>query len=87
MGIERPEPLKSRVAWRKDSSIQVKTVLLISLTVLSRKRVLREPDTCPAKIGAASAALLTLGIVYWLLRERDDRFATSAREKAESAGE
>lgn len=72
-----------RVAWRKDSIIQVKTVILIALIALSRKMVLLEADTSPAKIGALSAALLSLGIVYWLLRERDDRFATSAHEEAE----
>ncbi len=62
-----------RVAMRRDSIIQVKTVVLIALIALSRKFVILEADTSPAKIAALSAALLSLGLVYWLLRERDDR--------------
>jgi len=62
-----------RVALRSDSIIQVKTVLLIAMIALSRKLVLIEANTEPAKIVALSVSLLCLGLVYWLLRERDDR--------------
>lgn len=62
-----------RVALRSDSVIQVKTVLLIALIALARKFVLLEPDVSPAKLLGLSGALLSLGVVYWLLRERDDR--------------
>lgn len=75
-----------RVAMRKDSIIQVKTVILIALIALSRKMVLLESDTSPAKIGALSGALLSLGIVYWLLRERDDRFALIPQKGADEGG-
>lgn len=63
-----------RVAQRKDSIVQVKTVVLISLIALARKFVILDTTATPAMtIAALAAATLVLGVVYWLLRERDDR--------------
>jgi len=62
-----------RVALRRDSIIQVKTVILIGLIALSRKFVILDPDVGPAKVAALAGATLALGLTYWLLRERDDR--------------
>ena len=76
-----------RMAVRGDSLIQVKTVLLIGLIALARKFVILDPsDTNPAKIAALSGATLALGAVYWLLRERDDRFlaAEAAANRADT---
>lgn len=64
-----------KVVLRRDSIIQVKTVVLIALIALARKFVILDIDTSPGKIAALAAALLALGVVYWLLRERDDREA------------
>ena len=64
-----------RVALRRDSIIQVKTVILIGLIALARKFVILDPETSPAKIAALAGAILALGATYWLLRERDDRAA------------
>lgn len=64
-----------RVALRRDSIIQVKTVILIGLIALARKFVILDPETSPAKIAALAGATLALGVTYWLLRERDDRAA------------
>jgi uncharacterized membrane protein (DUF373 family) len=61
-----------KVALRRDSIIQVKTVVLIALIALSRKFVILDLETTPAKIAALAGATLALGLVYWLLRERDD---------------
>lgn len=58
-----------RVALRRDSIIRVKTVVLIALIALSRKFVILDPDTGPAKIAALAVACLALGAVYWLLRD------------------
>jgi uncharacterized membrane protein (DUF373 family) len=69
-----------RVALRRDNIIQVKTVVLIALIALSRKFVILDPDTEPAKIAALAGAALALGGVYWLVRERDDRAAERAAE-------
>lgn len=60
-----------KVVLRRDSIIQVKTVVLIALIALARKFVILDPDTGPAKIAALAGASLALGVVYWLLRERD----------------
>ncbi|AFI84582.1 phosphate-starvation-inducible PsiE family protein [Methylophaga nitratireducenticrescens] len=63
-----------KVALRQDSIIQVKTVVLIALIALSRKFVILDPEAnSPAKISALAGAAVAMGIVYWLLRDRDDK--------------
>ena len=63
-----------RVAVRRQSVVQVKTVVLIALLALSRKFIILDArSTEAAMIAALAGATLVLGIVYWLLRERDDR--------------
>ena len=63
-----------RVALRKDSIIQIKTVILIALLALGRKFIILDTTiTDAATIAALSAGVLALGIVYWLMRERDDK--------------
>ncbi|BCZ14464.1 hypothetical protein B9Y01_14270 [Acinetobacter baumannii] len=57
-----------RVALRRDSIIQVKTVILIGLIALARKFVILDPETSPAKIAALAGAMLALGATYWLVR-------------------
>jgi uncharacterized membrane protein (DUF373 family) len=62
-----------RVALRQDSIIQVKTVILIAILAISRKFIIIDmATTTPAKLAALSGAVLVLGVVYWLMRERDD---------------
>ncbi|MEJ6022054.1 phosphate-starvation-inducible PsiE family protein [Ramlibacter sp. PS4R-6] len=75
-----------RVALRRESIVQVKTVVLIALLALSRKFVILDTAAIgPATIAALAGATLVLGIVYWLLRERDDRLE-SQQERAEATG-
>lgn len=63
-----------RVALRRESIVQVKTVVLISLIALSRKFVILDTTaTSASTIAALAGATLVLGVVYWLLRDRDDR--------------
>ena len=70
-----------RVALRRDSVVQVKTVLLIALLAMSRKFVVLEAaGNEPALVAALAGATLVLGLVYWLLRERDDRVAPDRPE-------
>lgn len=65
-----------RVALRRSSIIQVKTVVLIALLALSRKFIILDSSaTAASTIAALAGATLVLGCVYWLLRERDDRLA------------
>jgi len=76
-----------RVALRRESVIQVKTVMLVALLALSRKFIILDVATTePATIAALSGATLVLGIVYWLLRERDDRLATAVRDPQADVG-
>lgn len=64
-----------RVALRRDHIIQVKTVILIAMLAVARKFIILDLSTEASKIAALSAVLLVLGVVYWLMRERDDRLA------------
>ncbi|MGM0541729.1 MAG: phosphate-starvation-inducible PsiE family protein [Pseudomonadota bacterium] len=62
-----------RVALRKESIVQVKTVILIALLALGRKFIILDTtQTDASTIAALSLGVLALGIVYWLMRERDD---------------
>lgn len=60
-----------KVALRNESVVQVKTVILIALLALARKFVILDVYSNQAQIAALALALLALGIVYWLMRERD----------------
>jgi len=60
-----------KVALRRESIIQVRTVILIALIALTRKFVILDAGTSPGKIAALAGALLALGVVYRLVRERD----------------
>jgi uncharacterized membrane protein (DUF373 family) len=54
--------------------IQVKTVILISILALARKFIVLNIEVTPAlTIVALGFAVIALGVVYWLLRERNDR--------------
>ncbi len=60
------------VARREHSIIQVKTVLLISMLALTRKFIILDVNTLEAgKIAGLAVALLAMGAVYWLMRERE----------------
>ncbi|MBK4125892.1 heat resistance protein PsiE-GI [Enterobacter roggenkampii] len=74
-----------RVALRRDSIIQVKTVVLIAVIALSRKFVLLDSDASPAKIAALAGATLALGATYWLLRKRGDRAAETSEHDPSSS--
>ena len=69
-----------RAALRRDSIVQVSTVLLIALLSMSRKFVILDTETTLATtIGALGAVTLVLGIVYRLLRDRDSKDPSAAR--------
>lgn len=74
-----------RVATRRDSIIQVKTVILIALIALARKFVILDLEVGPGKIAALAGATLALGTTYWLLRERDDRAAETSEHDPSSS--
>lgn len=64
-------------AARSQSIIQTKVVLLIAMLALARKFIVLDINTTGAgEMLGLAAITLALGIVYWLLRERDDRIAS-----------
>ena len=53
-----------RVALRKESIIQVKTVILIAILALARKFIILGLDVDPAKVAALAGTILALGLTY-----------------------
>ena len=61
-----------KVVARKESIIQVKTVLLIAMLAISRKFMILDLDQVQADtILALAAAVIALAVAYWLIRKRD----------------
>lgn len=59
---------------RQQSIIQTKVILLIALLAVARKFIILDLKETTAEMMLGLAAItLAIGIVYWLLRERDDR--------------
>ena len=74
-----------RVALRRSSIVQVKTVVLIALIALSRKFVILDTNTTSAStIAALAGATLVLGVVYWLLRDREGRITDAEGEQLDN---
>ena len=65
--------------------IQVKTVVLIGILALARKFIILNIEVTDAlTIAALAFAVIALGVVYWLIRERDDRnIATQSTQAPE----
>ncbi|MFM0219320.1 MULTISPECIES: phosphate-starvation-inducible PsiE family protein [Paraburkholderia] len=73
----------TRVMARRDHIVQVKTVLLVALLAIARKFIILDPAGAPAQIAALAFALVALGSVYWLMRQRDDPIDATAAAQAE----
>ena len=62
------------VAERRDSVIQVRTVVLLALLAIVRKLIILDlSSTDAAQLFALAAAIIALGGVYWLIRDQDRR--------------
>lgn len=62
------------VAERKQSIVQVRTVVLIALLAVVRKlMILDMSSTDASKVLALAVTILALGGVYWLVRDQDRR--------------
>ncbi len=60
-----------KAAMRRDSIVQVRTVVLIALLAMSRKFVILDPSVTPAAtIAALASVTLVLGAVHWLLKDQ-----------------
>jgi uncharacterized membrane protein (DUF373 family) len=63
------------MAERRDNVVQIRSVVMIALLAICRKVIIldmRETDT--SQVFALAAAILALGVVYWLIRDSDQRF-------------
>jgi uncharacterized membrane protein (DUF373 family) len=62
------------VAERRDSVVQVRTVILLALLAIVRKLLILDLATTDAlQLFALAAAIVALGGVYWLVRDQDRR--------------
>src|SRR6202035_2310079 len=62
------------IAERRESVVQIRSVVMIALLAICRKVIildLRETDA--PQLFALAAAILALGVVYWLIRGSDQR--------------
>jgi uncharacterized membrane protein (DUF373 family) len=74
------------VVKREQSIIQTKVVLLIALLAMARKFIILDLGAVSGEQLLGLAAItLVLGVVYWLMRERDDRAASMPHRSQESA--
>jgi uncharacterized membrane protein (DUF373 family) len=70
------------VITRELGVIQAKIVILIALLALVRKLIVVDLYTvAPASLAAIAALILSLGVTYWLMRERDDRFRRARKRE------
>src|ERR1700674_1611124 len=67
------------IAERRENVVQIRSVVMIALLAICRKVIildLRETDA--PQIFALAAAILSLGVVYWLIRDSDQRLSNKA---------
>jgi uncharacterized membrane protein (DUF373 family) len=65
------------VLARQESVVRLRSILLIAMLSMVRKFIILDiAETAAAELFALSAAILALGIVYWLVRDQERRMAT-----------
>ncbi|HEX7967441.1 MAG TPA: phosphate-starvation-inducible PsiE family protein [Stellaceae bacterium] len=68
------------VTERQDSVVQVRAVVLIAMLAIVRKLIILDlATTDAAHLFALAAAIISLGAVYWLVRDQDRQLAASGR--------
>jgi uncharacterized membrane protein (DUF373 family) len=60
---------------RKQSVVQVRTVILIALLAIVRKLLILDVSQSTTQLFALGAAIIALGAVYWLVRDQDRSIA------------
>jgi uncharacterized membrane protein (DUF373 family) len=71
------------LAERRDSIVQVRTVVLIALLAVVRKLIILDLKTTEAmQLLALAAAILALGAVYWMVRDQDRRQNSFSQDNA-----
>jgi uncharacterized membrane protein (DUF373 family) len=67
------------VAERRDKVVQIRSVVMIALLAICRKVIILDlSETDALHVLALAAAILALGVVYWLVRDSDQRLAEAA---------
>jgi uncharacterized membrane protein (DUF373 family) len=67
------------VAERRDTVVQIRSVVMIALLAICRKVIILDlTETDALHILALAAAILALGVVYWLMRDSDQRLGDAA---------
>jgi uncharacterized membrane protein (DUF373 family) len=67
------------VAERRDSVVQIRSVVMIALLAICRKVIILDlTETDALHFVAFAAAILALGVVYWLIRDSDRRLSEAA---------
>ena len=67
------------VAERRDTVVQIRSVVMIALLAICRKVIILDlSETDALHVLALAAAILALGVVYWLVRDSDQRLAEAA---------
>jgi uncharacterized membrane protein (DUF373 family) len=76
------------VAQRKETVVQVRTVILIAILAIVRKFIILDLTATNAlQLLALAAAILALGGVYWMVREQDRRQSKNVSGTARSVPE
>jgi hypothetical protein len=76
-----------KVVAARRAIVQVRTVLLIAVLALARKFVILDAQEYPpATVLSLAAALVGLGLAYWLVRESDARAAERRQASGRSDG-
>jgi uncharacterized membrane protein (DUF373 family) len=64
------------VLTRQESVVRVRSVVLIAMLAMVRKFIVLDiGEAAAAEVFALSAAILALGIVYWLVRDEQRQLA------------
>jgi uncharacterized membrane protein (DUF373 family) len=67
------------IAERRENVVQLRTVVMIALLAICRKVIILDlKETDALEIFALAAAILALGVVYWLIRGSDRRLVNAA---------
>jgi uncharacterized membrane protein (DUF373 family) len=67
------------VAERRENVVQIRSVVMIALLAICRKVIILDvKETDALQIFALAAAILALGVVYWLIRDTDQRLVNTA---------
>ena len=67
------------IAERRENVVQIRSVVMIALLAICRKVIILDVKEADAlQIFALAAAILALGVVYWLIRGSDQRLVNTA---------